>query len=596
MRASRLIRLALTLALLLAIVACAGPGADLSTTTPLADDTPTNAPPPAATTAPVKPAATQPPASSNPSSGRLSLSQLDKRHFGAATASIEERIHASDVIVRASFLSAADGQLRFKAIEYLKGTGATEFSIHASTAGRDTQWDNREAILFLAIPDSPTRSSGSAKVFDFADTTSWDYAPGNHNYSKTYAGELPSGYTIASRNPVWLPAKSTAGSATKSPATSGFITAEDPGSTDAITLETLKAKIAWMTGGNGAQDYADCIIYSLGHDRTFRDWEAYHGQSWPLHYAGLTTASGGPNGTQVYRFDHTRIDSAYYNIWLSGDHAHLFSAQVVDDDEIASNGYQTNITTLRPIPSGTYTIIHRVQAPGFMPCNFVPTYNRVGFTVTVTHPSGTVHEALFDPVALTAGAGFSGSSGTLTPAGFTLGSTATSITGLTWANDSLVLTLDPFVSLSGNALDFIALDGTVALSLEASSATTDSTAGTLTWTIATQPWQAGDNLMLRIRASLGSWLEPDPEASPVGGHWREFTVRSAESAALTVNIIAGRGPNRSGKWAVWYPESNPTRPSVSEACRKTYSQEGISRRTGQTFSLVACEAGAGDAG
>ena len=55
------------------------------------------------------------------------------------------------------------------------------------------------------------------------------------------------------------------------------------------------------------------------------------------------------------------------------------------------------------------------------------------------------------------------------------------------------------VSLSGHVLEFIALDGNIILSLFADDATANSTAGTYTWTMSSQPWADGDKLMLRIR-------------------------------------------------------------------------------------------------
>ena len=55
------------------------------------------------------------------------------------------------------------------------------------------------------------------------------------------------------------------------------------------------------------------------------------------------------------------------------------------------------------------------------------------------------------------------------------------------------------VALSGYVLDFIALDGSVSLSLNAAEATVDCTAGTYSWSMTSQPWEDGDQLMLRIR-------------------------------------------------------------------------------------------------
>ena len=137
--------------------------------------------------------------------------------LGAAVASVEERIFLADVIVRANLVSAADGVLRFRAIEYLKGAGADEFSVQASTNGRDTQWDGIEAVLFLSTPASGAAADSSVATlseFDFSDTTEFDYQPLNEVAATSYTGDLPKGYTVDSRNPVWLPLESGAGSGT----------------------------------------------------------------------------------------------------------------------------------------------------------------------------------------------------------------------------------------------------------------------------------------------------------------------------------------------------------------------------------------------
>ena len=130
--------------------------------------------------------------------------------------------------------------------------------------------------------------------------------------------------------------------------------------------------------------------------------------------------------------------------------------------------------------------------------------------VTVTPPPDTVHEAFFDPVALASGVGTDASNGVLKPTAFSVGGSSTSITGLKWDNASVVLTLSPHASLSGHNLDFIELDGSVSLSLPVSSATVDTTAGTLTWSVPNQPWHHGDMLMLRNASSTTPTPIPTP--------------------------------------------------------------------------------------
>ena len=121
--------------------------------------------------------------------------------------------------------------------------------------------------------------------------------------------------------------------------------------------------------------------------------------------------------------------------------------------------------------------------------------------VTVTAPPGTVHEAFFDPATTTAGVGYlattSTSTGVLEPAGLSVRGRAITITGLTWRDGRVVLTLDRFGSwLDG--FSFIEPDGTVGLRLAEVDATKDWTARTLTWEVSEQPWESGDELMMRM--------------------------------------------------------------------------------------------------
>ena len=117
-----------------------------------------------------------------------------------------------------------------------------------------------------------------------------------------------------------------------------------------------------------------------------------------------------------------------------------------------------------------------------------------------------------------------GSNGALKPTSFTSGGTSTELVSLEWANNNVVLTLNPHVSLSGHVLDFIDLNGNVALSLFADAATVDSAAGTYSWPVTTEPWEDGDQLMLRIReAGTEIFLTNLPSSMVQGAsHW--FTV------------------------------------------------------------------------
>ena len=162
--------------------------------------------------------------------------EMNRAHVGAATASIEERIWLADVVVRANLQSSAAGLLTFGAVEYLKGAGPSTFTVIAETDGRPTTWDGQEAVLFLNTAAS-SRSESKATSYAFTDTTTWSYVPGPED---SYTGTLPAGYTVDSRNPVWVPLSSGGAGGGRG----------DSGGGESLDLDDLRATIAWL-GGSG---------------------------------------------------------------------------------------------------------------------------------------------------------------------------------------------------------------------------------------------------------------------------------------------------------------------------------------------------------
>ena len=184
--------------------------------------------------------------------------------------------------------------------------------------------------------------------------------------------------------------------------------------------------------------------------------------------------------------------------WLGGRDKDLFTV-VTTTPEGYPNHVQHDVVTARPLPAGEYRFNIHVLQPDILICGgwseFVK--NTGGTYVTVTAPSGTVHEAFFDPVAIGAAVGVDGTNGVLKPAAFTVGGASATITSLTWQNGGVTMELNPSASLAGHAIDFIALDGSVTTTLSFDDATQGG--GALTWSVPNQPWNAGDKLMLRVR-------------------------------------------------------------------------------------------------
>lgn len=461
---------------------------------------------------------------------------------------IDQYIFRADVIVRASFLSAAAGvegagaaflpvnNLRFRAVEYLKGAGAAEFTVavaplaysettHATRqeaqraaeeqlAARNTTWDNREGVLFLTHgtwgASGSSGSTGAAEPLRFAwrgvSESQWDYS-------------------LDKLERVWLPNQSAAGVTGQSDADRSYLTstsgaggATGSAGASAISLAGLRSQIATMDAllakGAGIEDYEDCISGQLQHGTQAREYLARTGmeRARPVyeHRIASGMAAGESISSEPEHYSYTE-SPRYSRFWVEGVDREHFVAGVSDDDNDPTNGWFFYERTARPLPAGTYEAATHYHSYFNIPCNFDPNLHFLNRLI-VTAPPGTVHEAFFDPIAIGSAIGADATNGALKPTEFTANGTATAMQSLKWDPTGIVtLTLSPNASISGLALDFIALDGSVALTLPASSAKTDSAAGTLKWSMLNSPWQAGDKLMLRIRNAMSS---PTPTATP----------------------------------------------------------------------------------
>ena len=456
--------------------------------------------------------------------------------FYEAPPSLDMQIFAADIIVVATLVSVtaevkAEGDLflpvqslRFMSSQYLKGTGPTEFVVEVpiaefgatsraealelaqdSIALRNTEYDSRPGILFLEGPlaSASTSTSGSTTSRSPANSpsssTTYSFVP---RILRTASWE----YSIDTIDKVWAPAKNTASSPgdSSSGARSGSNTNPEyiiDGKTDpptTITLTALESRISEITAeisqGADIAGYEDCIGGKYSRENAYQD----HVPS----VRPFTVSSGADPATQVLDgFEVVLVFSSYINFFEEGRDAEYFTSTIIDDDDDPSR-YNFTYGPNRPLPRGLYKVESNRQMPYQIPCD----YRREPFykdEVTVVAPAGTLHEAFFDPVTVGTAVKADSSNGVLKPTSFTVSGTATEITSLEWSNNQVVLSLNLHVSLGNHVLSFIELDGSVSLSLSASDATVDSSAGTYSWPVESQPWEEGDMLMLRIREE--SW-------------------------------------------------------------------------------------------
>ena len=406
-----------------------------------------------------------------------------------------------------------DGEYRaahtflFRVTEYLKGSGASEitvtartFSTHGTEAQalqvatdwlgeRDTSRDDHEAILFLWEP-----GSGGASTDAFHFLRSGPY----HSLH----------YTIDTMNRVWLPAKDPPPAEGESssyddssllflvgePVVRGSPTPE-PGSTT-MSLAELRTEIegvdALIEAGDGTEEYRECV------GEVWRYEHFWQGEPRvPVEFVRQLT-SGVSEGAEVQLF--SGHEPRYSRILIEGVDKDLFKAVRIDDDDLPDNGYQFGVATARPLPAGIYQYKGYTQRYIYVPCNFFPYNSYIVKNVVVTAPVGTLHEMFFDPVTVGSTVASDGTNGVLKPPSFTdANGAAATINSISYESSTVKIGVSPDDALADQIVDIIELDGTVSLSLDVADATVDSANDTLSWTVESQPWDDGDQLMVRIR-------------------------------------------------------------------------------------------------
>ena len=407
---------------------------------------------------------------------------------------VRSRLSIRGTISGARNLEGYQGSLEFTfdVLEYLKGTGGDQVTgvayglvrsrIETPAAAaeearplldaRDKRWDDRDAIVFLRKP--PT--GGNDHIADQLD-----------HYWLGYVSTNPQNnvkITVASgEGKAWLPDALLPGDTRSSseqqflleaPRLSGARTRTATAKVDSISLTALKAKItaieAEITAGGGSDAYRNCVIATY-------QWNRY-----PFSDRLIETEilSGLPAETIIHTFKEaietrlslygpTKPTVGAGEHWLEGPDAHLFGYK-----------YPGHQYLRRPLPAGEYRYFNMHRADEMVICDGDPyaLRGKKAHVVTVTAVEGTLAEALFDPTM----------DGAALSATTTIG---------TVSYDAGAVTADLTEAVTaGHNLEFIALDGTTALSLKVSDAST--TDGVLTWSVAIQPWNDGDLLMVRI--------------------------------------------------------------------------------------------------
>ena len=441
-------------------------------------------------------------------------------------------------------------EFRFEVLEYLKGGGSYEIvgivygndyyesKLGALTLGEDltdthdTIWDDREAIVFLGKGRGvlSTLEEPDRYVLGFADYGVFD----------------SDSYTIDSRySKRWLPVAEIEGASVTHGAGGGrgeqrFLTGAERaegearkemidyrvansahnkalgtgGDSPTITISRLNDLIAELQeefdAGDGSENYRECVLEKY---RQYREVEYKYEVSSGVTYGTISydhQLGSGPSADTVFALgtrpfhppdDYDPANHEYANPhfewegWIEGRDAHLL--------HVANS--KSVIATTRPLPKGEYRFYFNSVDAKYIPCNAYPDRLRTGEEVVV-HVSaftGMLHEAFFDPVAIDEAVGAGGGSGVLRPERLETDDGETVIERIEWRDGQVEMELSPAADLSHYRMDFIALDGSVALRLyfeDAVEFVDDDEVAMLTWGVCEQPWEDGDLLMLRIAA------------------------------------------------------------------------------------------------
>ena len=436
-------------------------------------------------------------------------------------------------------------EARFRVVEYLKGTGdgrvtvvipnyddyevwyATEDEALARAellkSRRSTKWDDRQALLFLKEAESANELDPSvvypSETYRFVGILATGDYPKYYSLDSKYtrvwlpsvsapvvsgqAGQLSSSSDDDMRFFTEAPAKGV--SAGSSAAVTDTATETTSPQTPSVSKSELRTRIAEIDAvfkeGEGIDGYDECVLHMFLMERVY-------GSEYGRYIANPVFEWHLDSGLAAKTIIHSgrgwgspgTMDVKY---WLTGPDADLFYQGVFNMDVFKSQGDE-QIRSTRPIPEGTYRFNTDHQNPWEKPCNYVPEERTSNEIVYVTAPSGTVHEAFFDPVDEGSSVVADDYRGQLAPTDFSVDSSSTTIRRIGWDANRVWMEFSSSPSLVGHHIDFIELDGSIGLTLDFDDATivaTDAGGQALVWGVCGQPWSDGDLLMLRISES-----------------------------------------------------------------------------------------------
>ena len=178
-----------------------------------------------------------------------------------------------------------------------------------------------------------------------------------------------------------------------------------------LSLSGLRTRIDAMADlledGEGIEGYAECVEHRFIYER----------RPYTPHHVEERMDSGLPAGSVFADiWDFPGLD--HFINYFKGPDKHLFKDEKIDSNNDPADGYRLESRSRRPLPRGNYELEYYDVHVEFLPCGYAPLASY--WTIRVTAPAGTLHEAFFDPAAIGVGAGADKDNGVLKPTAFSL--------------------------------------------------------------------------------------------------------------------------------------------------------------------------------
>lgn len=433
----------------------------------------------------------------------------------------------------------AINEFQFEVLEYLKGGGASKICVieeqfyidkwasqpvmsesdaralsskHSGCCirlsyGRGFSYDS-EGILFLSILNNeaftsettPLQSGGIEEpIFTF---TGLDPSP--YNSFEEWGG------WYARRTQAWLPLSSLYGvgypDVSNDPTYQFSHNSHYNYESEEWTLSDIESLIKsqekLLSQWKHRAGYRECVRIKLYSESRISDDGLRKFNPTILRYASSLDAG--------FAIDSKQDEGYDYGKWrVTGEDAALFNVQIIDPDQDSTTGYDVLLATAQGLEAGEYPFTFHLQWSSLVPCDYVvPDYGHQDYLLIVYPHQDVLFDARFLGVSHDLYTDshvyleyFDSEISASTHARFMEQFKDIYVRNLDWRDGRLRLALSNDLQIFDRDLELLDTEGKVLMSLDFASIVKEEERqrGIYVWDVPEQPWDAGDELRVRIK-------------------------------------------------------------------------------------------------